>query len=247
MNALTSSHQEPAALDELPDNGDMPRDDTHESMRALLRDTALLVTTLGTGGAVKEADELRNRCRQLIAHFAEALQARRYPDDVRREALIAQCGLLDESVLRSLPADMRAGWELQPLQVEQFNLHDAGETVFDRLDARMHESVPCVDLLECYSAVLGMGFVGRYAREGEAKRTALIAALNARLDRLRPSSERLFVADQAGRRLSDWFYRLSPWAVAALAGIAAVIVWAIWTAALDMQLAHLVSVKGTRP
>jgi type VI secretion system protein ImpK len=136
---------------------------------------------------------------------------------------------------------------LKPLQVEQFNLHDAGERVIDRLEVRMREASPQLDLLECYSAILGMGFVGRYAREGEAKRTALMASLNAQLEKLRPSSQRPFIADRAGRRLSDWFYRLSPWAIAGLACLAAAIVWVVWAAALDVQLAHLVSAKVGQP
>lgn len=243
MNRLTFRRRKVAP----PDNLSRTRGAAHDGIRDLLRDTALLVTTLETGGAVKDLDGLRNRCRQLIQHFSEALERRGYPDDVRREARIAQCGLLDEAALRSLPTDMRASWELTPLQVEQFNLHDAGETVFDRLDARMRESLPPVDLLECYSAILGMGFVGRYARDGDAKRAALITTLNARLNKLRPSSGRPFVADHAERRLSDWFYRLSPWAIAGLACVAAVIVWTICATALDMQLAHLIAAKGIRP
>ncbi|AIO30981.1 type IV/VI secretion system, DotU family domain protein [Burkholderia cenocepacia] len=243
MNALTSSRPESALPDSLTGADSTPS----HGMRDLLRDTALLVTTLGTGGTTKDADELRNRCRQLIEHFSEALKRRGYPDDVRREALIAQCGLLDETVLRALPAEMRAGWELKPLQVEQFNLHDAGESVFDRLEARMRETPPRVDLLECYAAILGMGFVGRYARESEVPRSALIARLNTQLESLRPSSARSFVIDRAGRRLSDWFYRLSPWAIAGLACVAAMIVWMLWAGALDMQIAHLAPAKGIRP
>jgi type VI secretion system protein ImpK len=218
-----------------------------EGIRDLLRDTALLVTTLSAGGHVQDAAGFRDRCRKLIEHFSNALEQRGYPDDVRQEALIAQCGLLDETALRHLPAESRAGWELKPLQVERFNVHDAGERVFDRLDARMREASPRVELLECYSAILGMGFVGRYAREGEAKRTALIASLNAQLEKLRPSAERPFIADRAGRRLSDWFYRLSPWAIAGIACAIALVVWLMWTAALDVQLAHLVPAKVGQP
>ncbi|MBY4693057.1 DotU family type IV/VI secretion system protein [Burkholderia latens] len=243
MNTLTSRRPELALLDSVTNAGGTP----HNGMRDLLRDTALLVTTLGSGGMAHDADGLRHRCRQLIENLSEALARRGYPDDVRREVLIAQCGLLDETALRALPTEMRADWELTPLQVEQFNLHDAGESVIDRLEARMREASPRVDVLECYSAILGMGFVGRYAREGEAKRTALIASLNAQLEKLRPSSARPFVADRAGRRLSDWFYRLSPWAIAGLACVAAATVWMIWAAALDAQLAHLLSARVGQP
>ncbi|BAN26171.1 type IV / VI secretion system protein DotU family [Caballeronia insecticola] len=49
------------------------------------------------------------------------------------------------------------------MQLEKFNQHDSGDRAFDRLDVRMREGSPQIDLLECYSAILGLGFVGRYA------------------------------------------------------------------------------------
>ncbi|HWX11209.1 MAG TPA: DotU family type IV/VI secretion system protein [Trinickia sp.] len=243
MNLLTPSRNEVALMDGMRGAGRV----SGEGIRDLLRDTALLVTTLAPGSLVQNPAGLRERCKQLIEHFSNALEQRGYPDDVREEALVAQCGLLDETALRHLPTESRAGWELKPLQVERFNMHDAGERVFERLEQRILETSPQVDLLECYSAILGMGFVGRYAREGAAKRTTLIAALNAQLEKLRPSSERPFSADRAGRRLSDWFYRLSPWAIAGLACVAAAVVWVVWATALDAQLAHLVPAKVSRP
>ncbi|WP_321932692.1 DotU family type IV/VI secretion system protein [Burkholderia cenocepacia] len=243
MNTLTSNRSGAALMPNA--TGDSLR--PGEGMRDLLRDTALLVTTLTSGGHTQDAVALRARCKQLVEQFASGLQQRGFPDDVRNEALVAQCGLLDEVALRHLPGESRSAWEREPLQVEQFNLHEAGERVFERLDARMREPAPPVALLECYSAILGMGFVGRYARDGEAKRTALITSLNARLETLRPSLDRPFIADRVERRVSDWFYRLSPWAIAGLACVAAAIVWGVWSATLDGQLAHLVAAKAIRP
>lgn len=243
MNALTSSRNDTALMPNAAGASSPPSD----GMRDLLRDTALLVTTLASGGRAQDAVTLRIRCKQLVEQFSSALQHRGFPDDVRNEVLIAQCGLLDETALRHLPGESRAAWEREPLQVEQFNLHEAGERVFERIDARMREPAPPVALLECYSAILGMGFVGRYARDGEAERTALIASLNARLETLRPAPDRPFIADRVERRVSDWFYRLSPWAIAGLACIAAAIVWGVWSTILDGQLAHLVATKAIRP
>ncbi len=243
MNTLTSNRSGAALMPNATGASRRPG----EGMRDLLRDTALLVTTLTSGGHTQDAVALRARCKQLVEQFASGLQQRGFPDDVRNEALVAQCGLLDEVALRHLPGESRSAWEREPLQVEQFNLHEAGERVFERLDARMREPAPPVALLECYSAILGMGFVGRYARDGEAKRTALIASLNARLETLRPSLDRPFIADRVERRVSDWFYRLSPWAIAGLACVAAAIVWGVWSATLDGQLAHLVAAKAVRP
>jgi type VI secretion system protein ImpK len=243
MNALTRSRNEAALLDGAPGASRASR----EGIRDLLRDTALLVTSLTPGGHTDHASEFRNRCGLLIANFSNALERRGYPDDVRREALIAQCGLLDEVALRYLPAESRAGWELKPLQVELFSLHDAGERVFEQLEARMREASPHIDLLECYAAILSLGFIGRYARDGEARRLALTTSLHAQLEQLRPAATRAFIADRPGRRLSDWFHRLSPWAIGGLACVAAAIVWLVWSTALDAQLAQLVHTKVPQP
>ncbi|WP_042270631.1 DotU family type IV/VI secretion system protein [Paraburkholderia heleia] len=243
MTILTSSRNETALM------GLAPATDHVSSggIRDLLRDTALQVTSLAPGGSVADTTAFRDRCRQLMRNFSDALTRRGYSEDVRREAMLAQCGLLDETALRELGEEARSGWGLKPLQVEQFKLHDAGERVIDCIEARLREASPSVDLLECYSAILGMGFMGRYARDGDAKRAELVAALNARLEKLRPAVDQPFIADHAGRRLSDWFYRLSPWAIAGLACIAAVAVWGVWNVALDAQLAHITTAKASRP
>jgi len=237
----------PTAATNVPHEDDRP---VGRGIRDLLRDTALLVTSLGEGGTVPDANAFRERCRQIIATFSEVLTRRGYPADVRREALVAQCGLLDETALGFLPAESRSSWELKPLQVEWFTVHDAGEQVIDCIEARLRETPANADLLECYAAILGIGFKGRYARDGEPQRAALLSALNARLDKLRPAAGQPFVTDQAGRRLSDWFYRLSPWAVAGLLCIVAAIVWSVGRVALDTQIAHIVPLapaKGGQP
>lgn len=233
-------------------------------IRDLLRDTALLVTQLSQGGHTEDAATLRRRCQQLMANFSAALDQRGLATDIREDAAYAQCGLLDEAVLRSLSANNKPIWDAQPLQVERFGMHDLGERIFDRLEWRMREASPNIALLECYSAILGMGFMGRYAREGEAKRSALIVSLNAQLEKMRPegsplggrpegspfggrpAAPRPFFADRIGRRLADRFYRLSPWAIAGLACVAAAVIWLIWAQVLDAQLAHLAS-TATRP
>jgi type VI secretion system protein ImpK len=242
MTILTSSHGGPALM------GIAPAVDHFSGggIRDLLRDTALHVTSLAPGGTVKDAAAFRDGCRQLMGNFSDALTRRGYPEDVRQEAMLAQCGLLDETALREFDEQARSGWELKPLQVEHFRLHDAGERVIDCIEARLSEASPNADLLECYSAILGMGFVGRFARDGDAKRAELVAALNTRLQKLRPVVGQSFIADHAGRRLSDWFYRLSPWAIAGLACIAAVAVWGVWNVALDAQLTHITSAKVSR-
>nr|WP_112177666.1 DotU family type IV/VI secretion system protein [Paraburkholderia unamae] len=212
-------------------------------MRDLLQDTALLVTTLASGGIVQNTTTFRDRCRQLVDQFSEALARRDMPEEVQREALVAQCGLLDEMALRHLSSEARTDWELHPMQVERFSIHDAGRRVIDRVETHLHESSPDVDLLECYAAILGMGFVGRYALEGEAKRAALIAALNARLESMRPYTEVPFHSEASGTLLSGNAHRLLPWIAVALACLTAVTVWVLGSRVINTQLAHIAPAK----
>lgn len=221
-------------------------EDSIGGMRDLLRDTALEVTTLASSGRTADVTALRERCRQLITQFASALEQRGFAADVRQDAALAHCGLLDETALRYLPQAQRDEWEGHPLQVEVFELHDAGERVIDRLQERMRETPPHTDLLELYASILGLGFVGRYAREGAAKRHALVSALASQLEQIRPSTTPLFIVDRPGQSMFTWLRRLSPWAIAGLAFLASIAVWLVLNKLLDAQLAQLLA-RSSRP
>lgn len=213
---------------------------TVTGIRDLLRDTALFVSSLSTGGTAGHFPALRASCMSMVAEFSAALDHRGYTEDVRDDAVKAQCALLDETAMQRLPADDRPRWAAQPLQVEKFRQHDAGERVFERLEFRMRERSPQIDLLECYAAILGLGFLGRYAMYGENERRALIAELNALIRRLRPEVERPLVIEQSGQRFGDWLRRVSPWAIAGIGCAVAIVTWLAWHAALDAQLATLI-------
>jgi type VI secretion system protein ImpK len=210
-------------------------------IRELLRDTALLVTNLSSGGKAENYDSLRSRCKQIVQQFTDALDQRGFARDVRDDAIVAQCALLDETALRHLDDAKKAQWIAEPLQVERLKHHNAGEYVFERLEARMREESPNINLLECYAAVLGLGFKGRYALESDASRDALIGRLNALLERLRPTQSNTFLVERSGQRFGDWFHRLSPWAIAGLATLFAFVAWLSWHLALDAQLASMLS------
>ncbi|MEX3984668.1 DotU family type IV/VI secretion system protein [Paraburkholderia sp. EG287A] len=243
MKVLNDRHDASARLASEPDFG---RAST-PGIRDLLRDTGLLVTSLGDDGTVKDAEKFRNDCRKLIQRFSDALTQYGYPEDVKREVSLAQCGLIDETALRNLPEGSRAAWALNPFQVERFKVHDAGEFVIDRIEARLREAAPHADLLEGYAAMLGMGFRGRYALEGESKLVELMGALNARLKTLRPHEAQSFISDRAGRPLFDWFHRLSPWVIAAVVCMVAAIIWSTWAVALNGQVTHIPPVKVVQP
>lgn len=243
MKVLTKRGDTPALLASEPGFGRA----AGPGIRELLRDTGLLVTSLGDDGTAQDAEKFRERCRQLIHKFSEALTQHGYLEDIKHEILLAQCGLLDETALRHLSAASRAAWEFKPLQVERFKVHDAGEFVIDRIEVRLREASPNADLLEGYAAILGMGFMGRYARDGESRRVELIGALDTRLKKLRPHGEPSFIADRAGRQLFDWLHRLSPWALAGIVCVVAAIVWSMWAVALNTQASHIAPAKVIQP
>jgi type VI secretion system protein ImpK len=205
-------------------------------MRECLRGTALQVSMMAQGGNATSVGELRERCMGVVTEFEQALDTLQVPVDVRDEVIHAQCALLDEVALSNLSVEDRGKWEVHPLQVERFDHYDAGERVFEQLSARMRQAPPNVELLQCYAAILGLGFKGRYAREGEAARKALIMALQSLLAKLRPISDRSFIIDKTRKR--TWL-RLSPWAVAAMACIVVVFVYIVCDRSLDAQWAHL--------
>lgn len=217
--------------------------DAADGIRDLLHDTALLVTSLSCGGTIQDSIRFSERCRQMTDQLAQALTSRGYPDDIKREALLALCGLLDETALRYLPGEARTAWEMRPLQVERFSIYDAGRRVIDAIETRLHEVSPAVDLLEYYATILGLGFMGRFVREDEAKRGALIAAIDARLSALRADADQPFVTDTAGLKLSTGLRLYVPWLVVALACAAAIAVWVAGSRLLGVQLAQLMPVQ----
>lgn len=212
-------------------------------LSALLRNTALEIAQLAQGATTSDVDDLRTQCRKLTEDLASALEARKAPVDVARDALYMQCGLLDETVLAHLPVESRPLWEAAPLQVERYGEHDAGEQVYSRLAARMREAQPNVELLECYATVLGLGFQGKFAREGASQRAAIIRSLNERLAKLSPAADSGLVVDATRTHRFDWFYRLSPWAIAGLVCATGAIVFVLIGQGLDLQVSHLLSAK----
>jgi type VI secretion system protein ImpK len=211
-------------------------------MRALLRDTALEISLLARGADTRSAFQLRERCLQVVNDFDRALQAKGVPQDVREDAVYAQCGLLDEKALTYLPDDERSEWDAKPLQVERFGNHDAGERIYERISFRVRESPAQVGLLECHAAILGLGFLGRYARDDEPQRAELATLLNERILAARPR-RRSFVVDTTGGSRLDWVRRLSPRASACVVCVAAALIWCLLGQSLDAQLSNLPSLN----
>lgn len=213
------------------------------SIRALFRDTALQVALLAQNAIPDAIDVLRKDCSLLVVAFHGALELHKVAPDVIHDAVYAQCGLLDETVLRHLPDEQKSVWDANPLQVERFQNHDAGTRIYERIVARMRETPPNLGLLECYSTILGLGFKGRYARDGESIRTDLMAALDTQIAQLNPMPDQSLIIDNADRKGLIWLNHLSPWALPGVTVIAALLLYVLLGRSLDLQLSNLLQQK----
>ncbi|MDF3832244.1 DotU/TssL family secretion system protein [Cupriavidus basilensis] len=148
-----------------------------------LRNTALTVTGLADQARPVTFGPFRARCLAHVARLREELRAAGHPPEVAEDAVYAQCALLDEVALRRLEGSDRQTWEHEPLQVREFQSHDAGQALIARIERRLAEPQPVLPLLAVFHAVLALGFQGRFALEGASDRAALMGAIDDRLKR----------------------------------------------------------------
>ena len=206
-----------------------------------LRDTALTVATLVHEGAPRSFSEFRQKCNGQIERLRAELTGAGHPRDVVEDAAYAQCALLDEAALGALKGSDRDAWEREPLQVIEFQSHDAGQELIARIERRLVQEPPALPLLAIFSAVLSLGFTGKFALGGQDARMALIRAVDERLDRSvgRVRTTGSVIVKHSTRR--RWFDNLSPvaWIVIACA-VAAIIYIVIdqWLIASINRITH---------
>lgn len=204
-----------------------------------MRDTALTVTELADAAKPTVGFEtFRAKCLEQVARLREEFSTLGLPVDVTDDAAYAQCALLDEVALGRLQGADRVAWEREPLQVLQFHSHNAGEALIARIERRLAEPQPVLPLLAVFHAVLGLGFQGRYALEGASARSALMRAVDERLDRAgwRESAGPVLVT---GGRTPRW-HNLSPLAWVAIACVGSILAYLAldrWLAASIARLA----------
>ncbi|MBR8233193.1 DotU family type IV/VI secretion system protein [Burkholderia sp. AU42008] len=154
---------------------------THPLLPVALRDTARTVTALTLESISFQA--LRDQCDAQIAQLRSDLNSRGLSDDVIDDAVYAQCALLDEAALKHLTGAARDDWEREPLQVTHFSSNDAGEELVRRIRHRLCNARPASELLAIFAAVLSLGFVGRFAINGDIDRAGLVRSIDAQLGR----------------------------------------------------------------
>lgn len=191
-----------------------------------LRDTALTVTSLSSVATpALSFGDFRQNCKKQIDGLRAELRVAGHPRDVIEDAVYAQCALLDEAALNMLKGSDRDAWEHEPLQVVEFQSHDAGQELITRIERRLGQPQPVLPLLAIFGAVLNLGFAGKFAIDGRDARAALMRAVDERLSR------GIGRADTTGSVIVEhgvrhrWFDKLSPVAWVVIACVAAAVIY----------------------
>ncbi|WP_277184406.1 DotU/TssL family secretion system protein [Caballeronia sp. BR00000012568055] len=206
-----------------------------------LRDTAITIADLH-GDAKPSAETLLADAQKQFDQLGAELRMRGMSPEMIEDAQYAQCALIDETALRCLIGDERDTWEFNPLQLGKFRSNDAGEELVRRMERWLEQARTERLLLEIFGAVLDLGFLGRFAREGEEARARFRRSIDQRLG-LSATSEAtndasIVVKANASR---SWTSRISPLTCAALACVALGLMWfAIngWLDASVVRMAH---------
>jgi len=190
-----------------------------EVLPVALRDIALLVTGLSLESAPQGYDEFHKTCHGYVMQLRQQMSSAGHPADVVEDAAYAQCALLDEVALSHLTGKDRDSWERTPLQVVEFQSHDAGDELIRRIERRLSERQPSLMLLAIFNTVLSLGFKGRFAIDGDDARTGLMRAIDQRLEQngwrqIDPAATTVIVTAPYAR---PWYRRMNApaWVVAA--------------------------------
>jgi len=175
---------------------------------AAMRDTALTITALAGHAAPLSFVSFRQKGREQIKRLRAELVASGLPADVIEDAVYAQCALLDEVALGRLGGADRHAWENEPLQVLEFQSHDAGEQLIARIERRLAQVPLQQNLLVIFRAVLDLGFKGKFALDGIDARLTLMQTLDERLGRhhepIDVSAPILVIQDGTNRWQQRW-------------------------------------------
>jgi type VI secretion system protein ImpK len=148
-----------------------------------MRDTALTVTELKLNAQPKSFSDFRERCESQVQQLRAELSVAGYSNAVIADAVYAQCALLDEFALIKLQGDEHESWEQDPLQVSEFQSHEAGVELVDRVERCLANPNTPVMLLAVFFETFNLGFKGKFMIAGEPARDVLLRALDARATR----------------------------------------------------------------
>jgi len=113
-------------------------------------------------GIVEPSNDLRPKIASLLTDFENRAERYRFSSKIIQVSKFALASFVDETVL-SNNFNLKDEWEKNPLQLEYFGEHLAGNKFFEKLAAMLKQVDVTADAVEIYYVCMLLGFKGRYA------------------------------------------------------------------------------------
>jgi len=113
-------------------------------------------------GIVAPSNDLRPKIAALLTDFENRAERYRFSSKITQVAKFALASFVDETMLSS-NFNLKEEWEKNPLQLEYFGEHLAGNKFFEKLAAMLKQIDVTADAVEIYYVCMLLGFKGRYA------------------------------------------------------------------------------------
>ncbi len=113
-------------------------------------------------GIVAPSNDLRPKIASLLDDFERRAERYRFSSKIIQVSKFALASFVDETVL-SNNFNLKEEWEKNPLQLEYFGEHLAGNKFFEKLGAMVKQIDVTADAVEIYYVCMLLGFKGRYA------------------------------------------------------------------------------------
>lgn len=113
-------------------------------------------------GIVAPSNDLRPKIASLLDDFERRGEKYRFSSKIIQVSKFALASFVDETVL-SNNFNLKEEWEKNPLQLEYFGEHLAGNKFFEKLAAMLKQIDVTADAVEIYYVCMLLGFKGRYA------------------------------------------------------------------------------------
>jgi type VI secretion system protein ImpK len=143
----------------------------------------LVILHLRSTNELGDASALRQKIKGHLDQCDQLAGKYGFPRDAVHNAKFALIAFLDEAIITSDWVH-KEKWLSFPLQLELFNINDAGEKFFDLLDTLRQFPKSGSDLLEIYYLCLALGFKGKYQIYEQDKLRKLIEELHLELTHL---------------------------------------------------------------
>lgn len=113
-------------------------------------------------GIVQPSNDLRPKIASLLDDFERRGERYRFSSKIIQVSKFALASFVDETMLSS-NFNLKEEWEKNPLQLEYFGEHLAGNKFFEKLAAMLKQVDVTADAVEIYYVCMLLGFKGRYA------------------------------------------------------------------------------------